>query len=112
MTMKYLFGLLLLISIKSTSQSTNIKVLKNKKVIGENFLTHSEISATVYSFPDNIYRSQIDTSSDLLTIQLRGLSKNGKWMKNNGKVVLYDLINNNVKWFQEILTIIQLIYSN
>lgn len=100
--MKYLFGLLLLISIKSTSQSTNIKVLKNKKVIGENFLTHSEISAIVYSFPDNIYRSQIDTSSDLLTIQLRGLSKNGKWMKNNGKVVLYDLINNNVKWSRNI----------
>ena len=103
MIYKYLIGFLLLIALKSFSQSSDIKILHKEKAIGENLLTQTEIRATEYLFPDRIHHSHIDTSSGLLTIQLRGLSKNGKRLKTIGKIVLYDINNKKVKWTKKML---------
>ncbi len=81
---------------------SDLLIPNNDKIIGKNDKTNSDIHAMEYVFPERIYDSYIDTLSNLLTIQLRNVSNNGKWLKNSGNVVLYDLSNKKVKWSKKI----------
>ncbi|MCD4695222.1 MAG: hypothetical protein K8S16_03190 [Bacteroidales bacterium] len=93
-----LLGLLILSIIDLHSQTTDVTVLCNEKNIGMNLISQKDIKAIEYIFPERVQDTYIDTTSRLLTIQLRGLSKNGKWLNNKGKIVLYDLAGQKVKW--------------
>ncbi len=95
-------GLILLISITSFSQKKKMQVLSAERVLGKNLLTNSEIRGLQYTFPDRIHKTYLDTISGLLTVQLRGVSKNGKWLKNTGKILQYSLNNKEVKWSKKI----------
>lgn len=90
---------LLLIVIASHSQTSN--VLVKEKTIGRITSTQEEIKANEYIFSERIYHSYIDTISKSITVQLRGLSNNGKWM-NKGKVIFYDLNTKKVRWSKNI----------
>ena len=83
MIRKILAGLLFLISVESFSQSSNVLVLTNEKSIGKNLINRKQIEAKEYIFPERIENSYIDTTTGFLTVQLRGLSKNGKWLSIN-----------------------------
>ena len=74
----------------------------NHKIIGRNHLTNHDIQAKEYIFQDRIYNLFIDSTSNMLTIQLRGTSKNGKWMNNTGDLILYDLQQSREKWRKQI----------
>ncbi len=89
-------------AIISSAQSSDISVLSNKRTIGKMMTTQEELKAKEYIFPERVYNSYIDTISKTITIQLRGLSKNEKWMNNTGKMVLYDLTDEKVKWSKKI----------
>lgn len=95
-------GLILLISITSFSQKKKMHVVSNEKVLGKNLLTNSEILGLQYTFPGRIHKTYLDTTSGLLTVQLRGVSKNGKWLKNTGKILQYSLGKNEVMWSKKI----------
>jgi hypothetical protein len=96
-----LIGLLSFAVLKIYPQS-NLLIIKNEKVIGKNYQTNNDIQVKEYIFPERIDNSFIDTTTNLLTVQLRGTSKNGKWLNNSGDVVLYDLTNNKIKWTKKI----------
>ncbi|NPA35698.1 MAG: PQQ-binding-like beta-propeller repeat protein, partial [Chlorobi bacterium] len=95
--------ILILFSIQSFSQKNNdVKVLINEKVLGKNLLTSSEINGLEYVFPNRIHKTYLDTTSGFLTVQLRGLSKNDKWLKNKGYILLYDLNEKKLKWNKKV----------
>jgi hypothetical protein len=81
---------------------SSLLILTNEKVIGKNYLNNSDIKTLEYIFPERIDHSFIDTSTNLLTVQLRALTKNGKWLNNTGKMVMYDLSSNKEKWVKDL----------
>jgi hypothetical protein len=96
------FSGIFIFSILTIYSQSNLLIVNNDKIIGKNYLTNKDLHATEYVFPERIENSYIDTATNLLTVQLRGLSKNGKWLNNSGDVVLYDITSNNIKWSKKI----------
>jgi hypothetical protein len=81
---------------------SELTILNNEKVIGKNNLTNKDLVAKEFIFPERIHETNIDTVSNCITVQLRGTSKNGKWLNNKGNIVLYDLNNRKAKWSKKI----------
>lgn len=99
---KILLGLSLLITITGFSQKNQIHVLTNEKIMGKSLVDSFVIKGVEYVFSDRIHETFLDTTSGFLTAQLRGLSKNGKWLNNTGNIVQYDLKNQKVLWSKKI----------
>ncbi len=96
-----IFGLLLLVTIAGFSQERQVFVLNNEKTVGKNLVDNSEITGVEYVFPKRIHESFIDTTTGLLTVQLRGVRKQ-KWLDNKGDIVQYDTKNSRVLWNKKI----------
>ena len=79
-----------------------INVPNSERTIGKNVLTGWDVMATEYAFSENIYDSYFDSLSGCVTLQLRGNSKNNKWLNNTGRVVLFDLNEKQIKWTKEL----------
>ncbi|QLG44907.1 PQQ-binding-like beta-propeller repeat protein [Costertonia aggregata] len=78
-------------------------VLTNdKKEIGTNLKSNTPILSTEYLFAERISEFQIDTLSNHIDVQLRGLSKNGKWLNNKGYTLRYDAENQKVLWSERV----------
>lgn len=99
---KIILSILLLFSMHTFGQKNDFKVLSEEKDLGRNLLTNSEIRGFEYIFPDRIEKTYLDTISGFLTVQLRGESKNGKWLDNFGNILLYDLKGKKLKWSKKI----------
>lgn len=85
------------------SQKKKITVLANdKKEIGTNIISETSILATEYLFTERVSEFQIDTLSNHIDLQLRGLSKNGKWLDNKGYALRYDAENQKVLWSEKV----------
>lgn len=95
------FGLFCFTALTIFAQ-TDLLILNNELIAGKNYKTNNEFKAKEYIFPERIYNSFVDTTTHLLTVQLRGTSKNGKWLNNSGNVILYDLSNKKEKWVKKI----------
>lgn len=93
--------LMFLISLQGFAQK-NIQILSNSREAGKNLLTGQSVTANEYTFPERIHHFQVDTVNNHITIQLRGVSKNGKWLDNKGRVVRYDPEENKVLWSKKI----------
>lgn len=79
-----------------------LSILSSQRAIGKNNLTGKEIIAKEFIFPERIHETYVDTLNGCITVQLRGLTKNGKYLKNTGNVVLYDLNAGKAKWSKSI----------
>lgn len=89
--------------VKVSSQKKKMTVLINdKKEIGTNIKSDTPILSTEYLFAQRISEYQIDTSSNHINVQLRGLSKNGKWLNNKGHTLRYDTENQKVLWSEKV----------
>ena len=93
---------LFLFAILSFAQTSEIMVFTNEKPIGRIMTTQEEIKTKEYIFPERKIRSYIDTTLKTITIQLRGVSDNGKFMLNRGNIIYYDLSGQKVKWTKKI----------
>lgn len=98
---KTIIGLLFLVSGASFGQ-TDLLVLHNEKVAGKNLIDNTDIQGIEFTFPERIHETYLDTTNGFLTAQLRGLSKNGKWLENTGTVVQYDIVHRKVLWHKRI----------
>ena len=96
-----IFSFVFLISLQALAQK-DPEVLSNSKEVGKNLLTSQPVRAKEYTFQDRIHDFQVDTVNNQITIQLRGLSKNGKWLDNRGRVVRYDTEAKKVLWSKKI----------
>jgi len=99
---KILFGLSLLIALTGFSQKNQIQVFRNEKILGKSLVDSSFIKGFEYVFSERIHEVFLDTTTGFLTAQLRGLSKNGKWLNNTGSIVQYDIKNQKVLWSKKI----------
>ena len=99
---KIALGFLFLITTIGFSQKNQIQVSTNEKVIGKSLIDNSIIKGVAYVFPERINETFLDTTTGFLTVQLRGLSKNEKWLNNTGTIVQYDIKNHSVLWHKKI----------
>ncbi len=99
---KALLGIFLLITVTGFSQKDQIKVLAIEKTFGKSFLDSSDIKGFEYVFPKRIHEAFLDTTTGYLTVQLRGLSPNGKWLDNTGNIVQYDIRGKKILWTRKI----------
>ncbi len=99
---KIILGLTILMSITGFSQKNQIQILSNEKILGKSLVDSSDIKGFEYIFSDRIHETFLDTTAGFLTVQLRGLSKNGKWLNNTGNIVQYDIKNQKVLWSKKI----------
>ncbi len=95
-------GLFLLISVGVFGQKDEFRVSSAEESLGKNLLTGSDIKGIRYDFPERIHKTFLDTTSGLLTVQLRGLRKE-KWLNNKGNILQYDLLNNTLLWSKKIM---------
>lgn len=79
-----------------------ITVKITTKETGRNLLNQSPVTATVHDFPDRIHSFKLDTATGSMMVELRGTSKNGKWLDNKGTAIRYDLKNNKILWTEKI----------
>ena len=96
-----ILALSLLITTIGFSQKNTIQVVSHEKIVGKSLIDDSAISGVAYTFPERINETFLDTTTVFLTVQLRGLSKNGKWLNNTGNIVQYDLKNKNLLWHKK-----------
>ena len=93
-----IFFFLLLATTSAFCQKKELQVFHAEKVLGKNFIDSSDIKGFEFAFPDRIHKTFLDTATNFLTVQLRGTSKNGKWLDNNGNILQYDLRNHKILW--------------
>ena len=93
---------LLLTVTTAFSQKNVLQVQSAEKISGRNFIDNSDIKGFEVTFSDRIHKTFLDTATNFLTIQLRGVSKNGKWLNNTGNILQYDIQNNNILWTKKI----------
>ncbi|HMQ05994.1 MAG TPA: PQQ-binding-like beta-propeller repeat protein [Saprospiraceae bacterium] len=99
----YFIGLLFILSTGWVlAQNSFLRVNRSERVIGKNHWLNEEIKATVYTFPERIHHCYIDTLKGYATVEMRGLTKNGKYLKNKGKVMVVDLLAGRTIWDQNI----------
>jgi hypothetical protein len=101
--MKRLFisGALCVITLSVFAQTKQDSVSK-EMVIGRNFKTNSDIKAKEYVFSDNIASWNIDDSTQILTVKLRGTDNNSTNLNDTGELFSFDLLHNRVIWQKEI----------
>ena len=100
---RIIFVILLLTADVGYCQKNQIQVLSNEKVLGKSLVDSIVFKGMEYVFPDRIHETFLDTTTGLLTVQLRGLSKNGKWLDNSGKIIQFDIKNQKVLWSKNIV---------
>lgn len=94
------FFVMLLTAFFSFAQS--VQVTKSQKSVGDNLKANNELIADVFIFPERIENFTIDSANNKVTLSLRNLSKNGKYLQNKGQIVLYDLNQEKALWKKDI----------
>ncbi len=97
---RILLAITVLFPLMCIGQNADITI--NEKVFGTKPQDSIEIRGLVYEFPDNIYKYYLDTMSNFLTIQFRGLTKNQKKLNSEGYTLQYDMINKGVLWKKDL----------
>lgn len=89
---KHLIILFLFFSSYITSQD----IVESKG--GFNYAKSQAIAAEVIDFETRIHKLQYDSVRNTLFMQLRGLSKSGKYLNNKGEILLANLNELDVRW--------------
>ncbi len=84
------------------SCSTPYIITNERKSIGRNLITKADIQADLSYFEDRIDNFYVDTTTNSLTVQIRGVSSNKRWLDNKGHIVLFNLNNDSAKWSMNI----------
>jgi len=94
-------GFLSFVALTTIAQ-LDFPVTAVEKVIGKNYKTNKDVKATEYFFPGRIVQSSFDTESEILKLQVRGTSRNGKRLNNTRTVAIFDLANKKLIWNRKI----------
>jgi outer membrane protein assembly factor BamB len=70
--------------------------------VGQNVDTGKEIFGTKYQFKDIIYRIHLDTTTRTLSLQIRGVTRGGKYLKNKGEFAVFDLDTKKIPWSKKV----------
>ena len=95
------FLLLLIIPYLTHSQNDAI-TFHEKKVVGVDYSTGGDVTASRIHFDQRIEHTYLDSPAQILTLELRDLTKNKKYYKAKGAVVQYDLEDNKMLWSKDV----------
>lgn len=98
MMKKLILILVALMPLPLLCQKTETGVITGEKTIGIRLTDSSDIKGTELLFNERIQWVSPDTTTGFLTLLTRGLSKNGKWLDNNGSLLQYDMNNGKILW--------------
>lgn len=79
----------------------NSIVISNPKMVGFNYEKNADIFGNEYLFSDRIEEAII-SKDGFAAVTLRGLSKNGKYLNNNGNFISYNFKEYKVNWDRKI----------
>ena len=68
------------------------------ELAGLDYTNGKEIYARKYEFKNLIFNSEVDSTFNTLTLQLRDIKSNGKYYKNTGQLAVFDLVSKEIKW--------------
>jgi hypothetical protein len=94
-----LLGFLFSFTIQSIAQVSAI--LPSKIELGKDDQTNNPFLADVYEFNQFIDNFYVDTTSYLITVQLREFRNSNK-LTNRGYITVFDINANEIKWEKEI----------
>lgn len=83
-------------------KNDQVSVTVSARQIGPDSLNKQSVPAVEYAFPERIHDFEVDTVNNFLTLDLRGVSKNGKWLDNKGDVVRFSTAENRVLWTKRV----------
>jgi hypothetical protein len=93
-----LTGIIILLTAVACVPSKPVTMVTNERTLGTGYISLDKIPAVQYSFNDRIHHVYTDSVSGLMTIQFRGLRKNGKTIKNNGRIAVFDPKPGEIVW--------------
>lgn len=100
--MRILLIVLFSITLTGFTQTTNTQVSVKERVFGKYSSDSSDLQGIEFVFPDKIYNAHLDSVTGYLTVQLRGITSNGKYLKNSGKIIQYDTRGKELLWTKPI----------
>lgn len=95
--MKKLYCLLLICFAVS-----GLSAQRSEIVAGKNLLTGKDIRAERYEFDKPVHSYYLDTTTNRVTLHLRERGEFDSILYNRGRIVMYDLANDKVKWSKNI----------
>lgn len=95
---KFFIFLFAINSIVSFSQIPDFQFEVKTEKSGYNKLKDSSIEFEIFELSERVESIYFDSISNYLTLKLRGITKNGKYLSNTGKIVQYDLNENKALW--------------
>ena len=97
---KQILAFVLIFAAFNSLGQNQIALNINESVVGKNLLDGTDIIAKEYTFPDRIYKTFFDTTTNFLTVQLRGVK--GKYYNNKGKIVQLNTSTNTIIWNKDV----------
>lgn len=97
----FIVALFLALHFAAHAQPVSVTVLSNEQTFGTNIISNSDIKGVMYTFPQRVHDFYLDTETGYITLQLRNLSRNGKYLDNTGKLVQFDPKTGNAAWGKE-----------
>lgn len=97
--MKALFIMVFaLFAVISTSAQTDLLIYKYDNISGKNLQSNKMIMAKEFVFADMIQQFYFDTTTNTLTLQLRGTTTNSKRAPASDNLLVFDIASNKVLW--------------
>lgn len=88
----------ILLFFLTAAATAQIVATDSLELAGLNYTTGKEIYARKYEFKNLVYNSEVDSTFNTLTLQLRDIKSNGKYYKNTGQLAVFDLVSKEIKW--------------
>jgi len=92
-----IYSFLLILSTSIFGQK-NIEVFSSEKIMGKNLMTDADITGIEYSFPERVHSTYYNAKNQYLTVQLRKLSNNKKYLKNKSIFIQFDIKKQQILW--------------
>lgn len=93
-----LFFIIAILIISACSSTRPVSITETESQVGQTFVTEEDISAVTYEFSNRIHSAYLDSVSGLFTLQFRDFTDNEKWLKNSGRIVVFDPDSSRVVW--------------
>ena len=72
-------------------------------ISGKNYKNNGSILAKEYAFEDKIDQFYLDTTTNTVTLQLLEKNKTWNFMNMPGRIVLFDLKTNSIRWDKKLI---------
>ncbi len=99
---KIILFIFICLNLTFIEATNDLLIYQYQNISGKNHKTNEMILANEFVFTDRIEDYYLDTTKNSIFLQLRGTSKNGKWLNDSGNFLAFDLKTDSIKWDKQI----------